>query len=249
MINSISSMGNYMGGMNIQAMQHRRDDLFTKIDTNSDGGLDKTEFSALAKRLSGDTENSINVDTVYSTYDKNGDGSLSKDELDSFMKDNAPHPPDMSGGINGMTMRRHEDDLFAKIDSDSDGGLSKAEFSAFAEKLSEDTGDSIDANTVYSTYDKNGDGSLSKEELDSFMNDNAPPPPQMQQAISAYGMNTGTDQTSSLLDLLNSLSSNGSSTSSGSTTDSSKDFLSTLLSNLSSMLSSGNISSLLSVQA
>jgi Ca2+-binding EF-hand superfamily protein len=164
MINSISSMGSYMSGMNIQAMQQRRDDMFTKIDSNSDGGIDKAEFSELAKKMSEHTENSISADTVYSTYDTNGDGSLSKDELDSFMKDNAP------------------------------------------------------------------------------------PPPQMQQAISAYGMNTGTDQTSSLLDLLNRLSSNGSSTSSG-TTDSSSDYLSTLLSNLSAMLSSGNISSLLSVQA
>ena len=93
MINSTSSINNYIKGMNIQAMQQRQDDFFNKIDSDSSGGLSKTEFSSFAQKLSEDSGNSVNIDDVYSAYDTNGDGSLSKDELDNFMKDNAPPPP------------------------------------------------------------------------------------------------------------------------------------------------------------
>ncbi len=94
-IDSINSLGNYMSllQMNAQSMQKRQDDLFSKIDSDSSGGIDKVEFSTFSKKLSEDSGNSFNVDDVYSQYDANGDGSLSSDELKAFMKDNAPPPP------------------------------------------------------------------------------------------------------------------------------------------------------------
>ncbi|MGB5159297.1 MAG: EF-hand domain-containing protein [Desulfobacterales bacterium] len=95
MSNSISSVGNnsYVSLLNTQAMQQRNDDLFSKLDSNSDSGIDKTEFSDFAKKLSENTGSSLNVDDVFSTYDADSDGTLSSDELKTFMKDNPPPPP------------------------------------------------------------------------------------------------------------------------------------------------------------
>ncbi|MBI2472390.1 MAG: EF-hand domain-containing protein [Planctomycetes bacterium] len=182
MVSGINSTGGYMGIMNTQTMQQRRDELFNKIDSSGDGSLDKTEFSAFAQKLAEKSGNTLNAEDVFSTYDADGDGALSKDEVDSFMKDNAPPPP--SSGIGGYTAvkntrskQQHQDDLFNKIDSSGDGGIDKSEFESFAEKISERTGNSIDAEEVFSTYDEDGDGSLSKDEVENFMKDNAPPPP------------------------------------------------------------------------
>jgi Ca2+-binding EF-hand superfamily protein len=142
-------------------------------------------------------------------------------------------------------MQRRQDNLFSKIDGNSDGGIDKSEFSDFAKKLSEKTGKSLNVDDVYSKYDKDGNGSLSKDELKAFMKDNAPPPPdQMQNARSAYGTNSGTDQVSAFLESLQSqLADSGSS----STNDSGS--LSDYLSKLLESIKSGTSSSVLSVTA
>lgn len=94
-ISSINSLGDSgsLFRINSQSMQKRHDDLFSKIDSDSDSGIDKVEFSAFAKQLSADSGNSLSVDDVFSTYDTDGDGSLSSEEMKSFMKENAPPPP------------------------------------------------------------------------------------------------------------------------------------------------------------
>jgi Ca2+-binding EF-hand superfamily protein len=248
MISSISSMGSYVNQMLTQSMQQRRDDLFTKVDSNGDGSIDTTEFSELAKKLSKDTGTTINADDAFSTYDANGDGSLSKDELDAFMKDNAPTPPDGMGGMGQMNMQPMQqnmlDDLFGKVDSNGDGSIDTTEFSELASNISGDTGTTINADDAFSTYDANGDGSLSKDELSSFMKDNAPPPPpppsQMQNATSAYGTgSSSTDQISQLIELLKNQSSTDTSGSSTETTSGS-DYLSKLIDSLNSLLKSNN---------
>lgn len=92
--------------------------------------------------------------------------------------------------MNAHAMHQRRDDLFNKIDSDGSGGLDKAEFSDFAKKLSEQSGNSLNVEDIFSTYDADGDGALSKTEMDSFIKESAPTPPvDMQNAMSAYGMN------------------------------------------------------------
>jgi Ca2+-binding EF-hand superfamily protein len=207
MISSISNVGSYITQMITQTRQQRRDDLFAKVDSNGDSKIDKTEFSEFATKLSENTGNTLSVDDVFSTYDADGDGALSKDEMEAFMKDNAPPPPNgMCRGMGKINMQamlqQHLDDLFGKIDSNGDSGIDKTEFSSFAEKISECTGTSLNVDDVFSTYDANGDGTLTTDEMKAFMKDNAPPPPQMQNAMSAYGTYNSIDQISQLIDLL-----------------------------------------------
>lgn len=241
-------MFTYSNLMDIQSMQQRRDGLFSKIDSDGSGGLDKTEFSTLAKKMSEISENSINVDDVYSKYDEDGDGLLSKAELDSFMKDNPPSPPPM-GQMDIQSMQQRLEDLLSKIDSDSDGAISKSEFETFVKDISEKTGNSIDVNDVFSQHDTDSDNSISLSELDSFMKDNPPPPPDdMQNAMSAYGMNMSTDQLLSLLDLLKNNQSSDGNAESTNTINLTSDFVSNLLDTLSKM-NSVNTYFLVNVQA
>ncbi len=249
MISSISATSSYMGQMNSMSMSQRLDNLFSKIDSNGSGSLDKTEFSAFAKKLSQDSGNSIDVDSAFSTYDANGDGSLSESELDSFMKANTPPPP--PGGTGGpgdsQSMQQHLDDLFSKIDSDGSGSLSKSEFSTFASKLSSDSAKTINVDDVFSSYDTDGDGTLSESELDSYMKDNAPQPPgQMQNAISAYSAGSS-DRISSLMDLLNNSKSGDSSSSND--TNSFAEYIAQLMQNISSGIGNTNLNSLIDVKA
>jgi Ca2+-binding EF-hand superfamily protein len=208
MVSSISSTNSYILQLLQQTAQQRQDDFFSKVDSSGDGKIDKTEFSALAKKLSENKGSSINVDDVFSMYDTNNDGTLSSDELNSYMKDNAPPPPDdrgaMMGQMSAQAMQQRLDDLFSKIDTSGDISIDKSEFSVFAKKISSDSGTTINVDDVFSKYDTDNNGALSKDELTSYMKDNAPPPPptQTQNALSAYGANSGSDMIAELLDLL-----------------------------------------------
>ncbi len=215
-INGSSSWANFQMQMNTNAVQKHQDEMFNKIDSNSDGGIDKMEFSALAKKMSAiagissnsspDTGTTQSVDDVFSTYDTNGDAKLSQDELGSYMEANRPFPPpDAIGGfmgtMNTQEMQKHQDEMFCKLDSNSDGSIDKTELASLAKNISEDTGNTLDVDSVFSTYDTDGDSQLSKDELNSYMEANRPPMP-MKNATSAYSANSSTDKISSLLEYL-----------------------------------------------
>jgi Ca2+-binding EF-hand superfamily protein len=144
MINDVSRVSGYINQMTLPSMEMRRNDLFNKVDSNGDGGIDKVEISDLAKKLSEDTGTTLNVDDIFSTYDADGDGKLSKTELDSFMRENAPPPPGGQGhgpgSVNDASQQSRLNDLFAKVDKNSDGSISKDELSALVKKLLEDIG-------------------------------------------------------------------------------------------------------------
>ncbi len=249
MISSISSSLNFGSQMGVQSMQQFKEKMFSKIDSDGNGGIDKTEFSDLAKKMSEMSGSSQSVEDIFSTYDTDGDDSLSMDELDSFMKDNAPQPPPMNGLMGGQGMQNPLEDLFSKIDGDSDGSINKSEFEDFAKNISERTGESTDVDDVFSTYDTDGDSSLSMDEMDSFMKDNAPTPPAgMQNAMSTYGKNMGADQLSSLLDLLSNRSSDSKSGAPDST-NSIQDYTSKLLETLGNKAGSGDKYSLVNFKA
>ncbi len=250
-IGSLNGLGGYgsMYQMDTQSMQQIQKDLFSKMDSDGSGGIDKTEFSDIAKNLSKLSGNSINGDDAFKTYDTNNDGSLSSDEMKSFMKDNAPPPPDgMGGGMSSMNaqfLQQAQDDLFSKVDGNGSGGIDKTEFTGFANKVKEHTGDSIDLEEAFSKYDTNEDGSLSSDEMKAFMKENAPSPPgQMSQATSTYGKGQEDFKMESLVDLLKNLSNSGGSSSTGDS-NSINSFLSQLIENLKN----GGGSSLLNVSA
>jgi Ca2+-binding EF-hand superfamily protein len=212
MVSSISSSSSFLSQMLLQAMQQqqRQDDFFSKIDSNSDGSIDKAEFSALAKKMSADTGTSIDASSLLTTYDTDSDGVLSKDELDNFMKENAPPPPDTMSSVMSQVGTQAMDALFNNIDTNGDGEVSTAELAAYTKNLSTDsstsstdTGTASEVSSIFSQYASNSDGTMSEADLEKFMKENAPPPPPPpQNALSAYAANSTSDQTSELIKLL-----------------------------------------------
>ena len=87
-MSNISGISSILSSILIQGTQSRPDPAqkFKELDTDSNGGLDKTELSAMAKELSKMTGKTLNVDDAITTYDANNDGLLSQDEMGAMMQ-------------------------------------------------------------------------------------------------------------------------------------------------------------------
>ena len=79
------------------------------------------------------------------------------------------------GGLDGFMYLSQMGNPFQKIDSNGDGSLDKTEISSFADKISEKTGQSLDADQLFSKLDTNGDDLISQEEFDAGRPEGPPP--------------------------------------------------------------------------
>ncbi len=70
-----------------------KDKMFSKVDSDGNGKVDKTELQGLLDKVTEMSGNSLGTaEDLFSKMDSNGDGSLSKDELDAGMKSLMPPP-------------------------------------------------------------------------------------------------------------------------------------------------------------
>jgi Ca2+-binding EF-hand superfamily protein len=76
-------------------------------------------------------------------------------------------------------------EMFNKVDTDGSGGISESELETLAQKISKDTGQTIDIKNAISTYDTDGNGELSSDEMSAFMQAT------MQQGMGMMGMRGG----------------------------------------------------------
>lgn len=110
-------------------------------------------------------------------------------------------------------------DVFQVADTNGDGVVSQTELDALAQGIQEVTGNTINVDDALSSYDADQDGGLSGAELLQMLSDNGftppemkegeesgikPPPPSFETAIAAYNENSGNDQISQLIDILQS---------------------------------------------
>lgn len=106
-------------------------------------------------------------------------------------------------------------DAFQMSDTDADGVVSATELETLAAGIEEVTGNSIDVDDAIANYDSDSDGGLSGEELMEMLGANGftgpkmegegpppPPPPSSDDAMSAYGENSGDDLLSQLMETL-----------------------------------------------
>lgn len=177
-ISSIGSSSYYTDAMTSMRSRPSPSEMFGKVDEDGSGGLDESEFSALAEKISAATGEDVDVVELFSTYDEDGDGVLSEEETQAVMEDYRPEPPPaqgMPGG--GMDLSQ----IFSDTDEDEDGSIDATEAETLADMISQATGEEIDAESLIEAYDTDGDGVLSEEEtlaaLEANRPEGPPPPP------------------------------------------------------------------------
>ena len=105
------------GGMEISAdmIQQRQEEMFSKIDQNGDGSIDKSEFQVMSEKMSEMSGQSIDFEEVFSEIDTDGNGQLSLEEMESFRP---PRPPQ------GMGMDMNSQDQSATYQNPALGTVS-----------------------------------------------------------------------------------------------------------------------------
>jgi len=158
-MNTISSYGGYGSGYSVQSVRQRpseeemaarRREMFSKVDGNGDGGIDKTELSDFLSKGPGKSSAVSNLEEKFSEFDSDGSGTLSQEEMDNFMKSlrsemksnmnkarfgeeqsvsSMPPPPPPLGKDAGSDENSSLEDAFSSLDANGDGVIDSDEFS------------------------------------------------------------------------------------------------------------------------
>ena len=136
-------------------------EMFSKMDTDTDGSLSLAEFSAA--RPADVTEEM--AQNLYNSFDTDSSGSLAESEYTTAMKDAPPPPPPAGASASGASS---ETETFDSLDTNKDGVVSLEELAAAKPKdVSEEM-----AAQLFNSLDSDTSGDLSAEEL-SAMSANA----------------------------------------------------------------------------
>ena len=189
MINSIGSYGSSMSMWNVsrsmgaqstssteETRKSPGEEMFSKLDSDSSGGLSSSELQSFVDTMSNATRGALlstqeesgtsstttsststtTADDLLTAMDTDGDGSVSQSELDTYMKDNAPAggppppppPPEESASTEGTDPSTA---MYSAIDADGDGAVSQTELSDFLAAMSSDTSTSSTDDTTSTT--------------------------------------------------------------------------------------------------
>lgn len=108
-----------------------------------------------------------------------------------------PTPTQMSA------MRGQRESPFKKMDSNGDGSLDRAEIDVVVDKITEFTGQSIDADQLITNFDIDKDGLISQKEFDSGRPQSPPPAMKGGMMREMTGGGTKAGGMSNLQDMLN----------------------------------------------
>ena len=176
MISGISGASSMWSQMSVRPMRPSKEQMFSKIDQNSDGGIDKAEMQTVLGKMAEQSGQTVNVDDLFSQYDSDGNGKLSQDETDTAMESLLTGAPQQGGmmqagmGSGAMPLSLPDfSQMFSKMDQNSDGGIDKTEMQTVLEKIAEKSNQTTDVDKLFAQYDSNNDGKLSEEETKSAL--------------------------------------------------------------------------------
>lgn len=157
MVSGISSSSSF----STASLSEMRQKMFNKIDTNSDGSIDKAEMSSFLQQSTTQNTSSL-VDKIFSKQDTDQNGLISQIESNSAMEKLGQEMKE-GGGISAMSgMPPSPDKVFDTADTNKDGFVSKDELAAV---MGQNEGN-IDK--LFSKVDTNGDGLISRTEDETF---------------------------------------------------------------------------------
>ncbi len=173
-------------GSSSAALSQIRQQIFAKLDTDSSGGVDETEFltGAGVSDSSTDSTKASLASKLFESFDSDSDGQLTQDELSTGFQQ-------LSDQMRSLLISQQEssrpqppagppsaEELLTKLDSNSDGGVDESEFIAGAPQDGRGP-DESQLKEMFASFDTDGDGSLTAEELDTGFKNSRPsgPPP------------------------------------------------------------------------
>ena len=142
------------------SLSEMRQKMFSQIDTNGDGSIDKSEMTALIQQ-----NTATLVNDIFGKIDTDQNGLISLIESNSGL---AKLGQDMKngGGVSAALGRPHHppppEKVFDTADTNKDGVVSKEELAAVMGQ----TGGDIDK--LFSKVDTNGDGLIFRTEDETF---------------------------------------------------------------------------------
>jgi Ca2+-binding EF-hand superfamily protein len=169
-ISGVSSSGDAWANMRAQRNQMQAK-MFSKVDADSSGGVDKTELKNLLSDVASKTgvSNSSSSDELFTKMDTNSDGSLSSDELGKGMQSIMPPPPSTmdfaqsrTDSSSSSSSTSGSDDLFGKVDADGNGSVSESEMKTLMDKMGMNF-----SSDSFAKLDTDSDGSLSATEFEA----------------------------------------------------------------------------------
>lgn len=158
MINGINSSNSLMGQLGMTSARPKPEDMFAKIDSNSDGSIDKTEMQSFSEQISNQDGDTIDISRMFADMDTDSDGLISQDE---FLAAKPPEPPQ---GM-GPGQPPDPEEMFSQMDVNGDGVIDKDEMQEFMEKMPARDGKTPDIDKMFSENDSDGDGKITKEEF------------------------------------------------------------------------------------
>jgi Ca2+-binding EF-hand superfamily protein len=148
--------------------------IFSKIDTNNQGYIDKTQFSSIS-----DDSDSSSSDEAFAALDSDSDGKLTKSELSKGIENllsslnssavqgqaNGSRPPPPPDG--GQPPPKPEDE---DGDSDSDSGLTKDQMTKMASETKDSnlSGLLSKVSQNFDAADTNKDGKVTQQEAMAY---------------------------------------------------------------------------------
>ena len=148
-VNSNNSVYSSYGSSSVNASLQRgkpnfeemANELLASMDSDSNGSIDKAEFSAAAQSMASQSDNTSELDEIFSSLDTDSDGSMSSEELMSALKNMKPAegaermaqgamppPPPQDEATSSEDSTSSE--VFAALDTNEDGSISAEEFQA-----------------------------------------------------------------------------------------------------------------------
>jgi Ca2+-binding EF-hand superfamily protein len=164
MISGIGQL-NWTSGTTATSTRPSPAEMFTKMDTNGDGSVDKAEFTAFGKQMAAKIGKADKSEEIFAKIDTDGDGEISKAENEAFasqMQAMGPPPGPPPDGA------KSSDEMFTEMDTNGDSSIDKTEFETFFQQMANKTESTDESSDLFSQIDTDGDGKISKSESETF---------------------------------------------------------------------------------
>ncbi|MBT9553787.1 MAG: EF-hand domain-containing protein [Hydrogenophaga sp.] len=125
-VESTSAWAQTLSSISSALSTHLQDKMLKKMDTDSSGGVDQTEFKAALEKVAGKlgVDAGEGAEALYASLDADSDGSLNGSEVGQLLQQLFTPPSDTQAFVQS----RGDEARFAELDADADGQISMAEF-------------------------------------------------------------------------------------------------------------------------